>query len=708
MDRVVALDPKARTVTVEAGVTYGRLCPYLHEKGFALHNLASLPHISVAGACATATHGSGVKNGNLATAVSALEFVTADGDVLTLSREKDGDTFLGAVVHLGALGVVTRVTLDVQPTFLMRQDVYENLPLAQLADHFEEIMSSGYSVSLFTDWQKKRINEVWIKRRVDGRDRRPPIRTSTGRGSRPGTSTRSPNSPAENCTEQMGVPGPWYERLPHFRMGFTPSSGKELQSEYFVPRKDAVEAILAVERLRDRVSPHLQISELRTIAADRLWMSPCYERPSLAIHFTWKPEWDAVRELMPVIEKELAPYEARPHWGKLFAMEPRATAISLREAGGFQATCSPSTIRTGSSGMRSWPGPSTADRSPARSDLQDVAPQMITPAGRRSDCRWPGRGADPTGRGRSSLAGRRGDDRRRRPARRRRAGPGSPGGCGTTLRGPGRRWPASSPAVHDGRRLDAGACGLYHAQLAGPGRGIRPSFDLIDGGANVTDSIGPTYWFRTPDGRAFCLPPGTSLVVGRSTETADVAFPDNKFLSRQHCRLVNSGGVCTIESVSRFWASINGREAPSNPATLQVGDTIELFPAGLILIVGLDPGGPSACPGGPHTDIDREFDRIFDAGIATAQEAWIDAIGRGFRDPVAILVWIDESSKQQIDVRVGERQSLAEYIAETYPEAAECLRRGSDPGCPMTIVAEYRGVVKIADRPDPRELEADD
>ena len=245
MDRVVALDPEARTVTVESGMSYGQLCPYLHEKGFALHNLASLPHISIVGACATATHGSGVRNGNLATAVSALELVTANGDVLTLSRAKDGDTFLGAVVNLGALGVVTKVTLDVQPSFMMRQDVYENLPLAQLTDHFENIVSSGYSVSLFTDWQNKRINEVWVKRRIEKGDSSPT--KPDFYGARLATKNLHPIAElsAENCTEQMGVPGPWYERLPHFRMGFTPSSGKELQSEYFVPRKDAVEAILS-------------------------------------------------------------------------------------------------------------------------------------------------------------------------------------------------------------------------------------------------------------------------------------------------------------------------------------------------------------------------------------------------------------------------------------------------------------------------------
>jgi xylitol oxidase len=322
MDRVVELDAKARTVTVEAGMRYGHLCPYLHEKGLALHNLASLPHICIAGAIATATHGSGDKNGNLATAVAGLEIVTAGGEVLRLSREKDKTIFPGAVVNLGALGVVTKVTLDVQPTFEMRQDVYVDLPLAQLKDHFDAIMSAGYSVSLFTDWQHKRVNEVWLKRRIEKgapRDAKPEFY-----GARLAAKDLHPIAElsAINCTEQMGVPGPWYERLPHFRMGFTPSSGKELQSEYFVPRANAVEAILAVERLRDVVSPHLMISELRTIDADELWMSTCYQRASVAIHFTWKQDWESVRKVLPRIEKELASFKARPHWGKLFTVNP--------------------------------------------------------------------------------------------------------------------------------------------------------------------------------------------------------------------------------------------------------------------------------------------------------------------------------------------------------------------------------------------------
>ncbi|GAB3919750.1 D-arabinono-1,4-lactone oxidase [Larkinella terrae] len=322
MKQVLALDTKAKTVTVDANMKYGDLATYLNNKGFALHNLASLPHISIAGACATATHGSGIKNGNLATAVAAMEIVLANGEVRTLSRTKDGEAFRAAVVHLGGLGVVTKITLDIQPTFMMRQYVYENLPLEELKNHFEAIESSAYSVSLFTDWQKKRINEVWLKKRVgpgEKGDAKPEFY-----GAKLATKNLHPIAElsAVNCTEQLGVPGPWYERLPHFRMGFTPSSGKELQSEFFVPYRNAIEAILAVERLRDYISPHLLISEIRTIDADDFWMSPCYKQPSMAIHFTWKPDWPSVRKVLPMIERELAPFKVRPHWGKLFTLAP--------------------------------------------------------------------------------------------------------------------------------------------------------------------------------------------------------------------------------------------------------------------------------------------------------------------------------------------------------------------------------------------------
>jgi xylitol oxidase len=319
---LVAIDRERRTVTVAAGVRYSQLCQELHREGYALHNLASLPHISVAGACATATHGSGDRHGNLATAVAALEMVTAGGEMVVLSRQQHGDHFQGAVVGLGGLGVVTKVTLDIVPAFVMRQDVYQNLPLARLADHFEAIVSSAYSVSLFTDWRKATFNQVWLKR---------PVTEDTAFALEPALFEATPATnhlhpiaalSAVNCTAQMGVHGPWHERLPHFRMAFTPSSGEELQTEYLVPRQHAVAAFRAIDRLREHVAPLLQISEVRTVAADTLWMSPCYQQACVAIHFTWQKDWPAVRKLLPLIEEELAPLHARPHWGKLFTMPP--------------------------------------------------------------------------------------------------------------------------------------------------------------------------------------------------------------------------------------------------------------------------------------------------------------------------------------------------------------------------------------------------
>ena len=333
----MTIDDKARTVTVGAGIRYGKLAPYLDQHGYALHNLASLPHVTVIGACATATHGSGIHNGNLSTAVSALEFVNADGTLATLSREKDGDTFNGAVVALGALGIVTHTTLNLLPTFQMRQVVYENLSLDQLQNNFDTIFGSGYSVSLFTDWQNHRATQVWIKTIVKPGEpaNMPPLFYGATLATRKMHPIASHD--ATPCTEQQGIPGPWYERMPHFRMNFTPSSGAELQTEYFVPREHGYEAILAVEKLRDRITPHLFITELRTIAADDLWMSMAYKRDSLAIHFTWKPGWPAVKEILPLIEKQLAPFDPRPHWAKLFTIPPKQLEAKYEKLSDFKS-----------------------------------------------------------------------------------------------------------------------------------------------------------------------------------------------------------------------------------------------------------------------------------------------------------------------------------------------------------------------------------
>ena len=309
----IRIDGESETVSFSAGLRYGELAPVLKEAGWALRNLASLPHISVAGAVATGTHGSGDGNGTLSRTVAGLELVTATGELRSI-LPADAD-FDGSVVALGALGVVSRITLDIEPTFDVRQDVYEGLSWTNLLDNLDAIMGRAYSVSVFTKWDGEDVGRVWLKSVIG--ERRPP---QTLYGATPALGARHPihDMSTEHTTQQGGVPGPWLDRLPHFRLDHTPSNGNELQSEYIVPRLHARAAVEAIRALSDRITPHLHISELRSMAADSLWLSGAYDTDALAIHFTWKYEPDAVLPLLPVIEEALAPFSARPHWGKLF------------------------------------------------------------------------------------------------------------------------------------------------------------------------------------------------------------------------------------------------------------------------------------------------------------------------------------------------------------------------------------------------------
>ena len=307
----VVVDERTRTARVTGRAAYGEVATQLEATGWALANLASLPHISVAGAVATGTHGSGVGNGSLATAVAALDIVGPDGWLRTVSRG-DAD-FDGSVVALGALGVVTALTLDIEPSYAVRQDLYTGLPWETLAANFDAVTSDAYSVSLFTRWEDDGIYQVWRKSR--GSDA-----PADFFGAPPATSTLHmiDGGSAEAVTEQGGVVGRWLDRLPHFRMQFTPSKGEELQSEYLVPRGRALEAIDALRGLRDRMAPLLQTCELRTVAADDQWLSSAYGQDVVGIHFTWLQEEPAVYAVLPAMEEALLPLGARPHWGKCF------------------------------------------------------------------------------------------------------------------------------------------------------------------------------------------------------------------------------------------------------------------------------------------------------------------------------------------------------------------------------------------------------
>ena len=325
----IEIDSQRATVRVGGGVRYAELAGSLNARGFALANLASLPHISVAGAVATGTHGSGDRNGSLATSVTGIEMVTAEGDLAVIGP----DEISGAVVALGALGVVTSLTLRLVPSFTIRQWVYENLPRENLDAYFDEIFASAYSVSVFTTWRDPSLLDfVWVKHREDDGWTAP----DHWHGARLAEGQRNPvpGMPSARTTQQGGAAGSWHERLPHFRAEFTPSFGDELQTEYLLPRDQAAAAMAALNDLVPRMTPLLLVCEIRTVAADDLWLSPCYGRETAGIHFTWRKDPAAVAALLPAIEDRLAPFGPRPHWGKVFTLSPeriRASYSRLQE-----------------------------------------------------------------------------------------------------------------------------------------------------------------------------------------------------------------------------------------------------------------------------------------------------------------------------------------------------------------------------------------
>ncbi|SHN74484.1 FAD-binding protein [Cryptosporangium aurantiacum] len=323
LPRRIEIDADRRSVTVSAGTRFGELTQVLDPAGWALHNLGSLPHISVGGAVATGTHGSGITNGALAAAVNALEIVVPSGDLKRLERG-DAD-FEGSVVTLGSIGVVTALGLDIQPRYEIEQRVYDRMFLSALRVNLHEVLTSAYSVSVFLTWRRPFAEQVWVKHRTDG-GAWPHGRDWLGATLAPSQRNPVPGQDPGFATQQGGVPGPWNARLPHFRLEFTPSAGDELQTEYLLPIENAVPALDVLTGLADRLGPVLHVSEIRTVAADELWLSEAYRQDSVALHFTWLPDPAAVDPVLRALEAGLAPLGARPHWGKVFAMEPAAVA----------------------------------------------------------------------------------------------------------------------------------------------------------------------------------------------------------------------------------------------------------------------------------------------------------------------------------------------------------------------------------------------
>jgi alditol oxidase len=326
LPKTLEVDSVSSTVRVASGMTYTELAEGLHRAGFALANMASIPDISIAGACETGTHGSGDDQRVLAASVAAVQLVAADGALVELRRDSHRDTFSGSVVALGALGIVTHLTLDIEPTYEMSQQVYLGASLDDIQSQLNDVFSAGYSVSVFTDWHSGEAS-VWVKERVD----QPESTLTLGRRAERSVHPVPSRSP-DLCTEQLGTVGPWHERLAHFRPNAAREAGHELQSEVFLSRDVAHQAITVLREIGRLFAPALLVSEVRTVGADDLWLSPAYGRDSIAFHFTWNDNESTVLGALAAIEERLLPLDPRPHWGKLTTMTADRVIASYERA----------------------------------------------------------------------------------------------------------------------------------------------------------------------------------------------------------------------------------------------------------------------------------------------------------------------------------------------------------------------------------------
>jgi xylitol oxidase len=307
----------------------------LHREGLALHNLASLSQITVAGAIATATHGSGDGNRALSSAVVGLELVAGEGNIRRIERGQQD--FDGMVVSLGAFGIVTRVTLAIEPTFDIRQDAFVDLPWDELLGSFDTISSAAYSFSVFTKWSGRTANRLWLKTRL-GTSAAGKLDVSR-LGLKPGLPYTVPPT-VENplaILNPFGVPGPWSDRLAHTRSHISPPPAEQIQSEYMIPRPQFAKAVAAIRSMAGRVDDLLYASEIRTIAADEFWLSPAYRQDTVAIHFTWKKDADAVDAITRELEAALVPLGAKPHWGKVIHADAATLAPLYPRMADFRA-----------------------------------------------------------------------------------------------------------------------------------------------------------------------------------------------------------------------------------------------------------------------------------------------------------------------------------------------------------------------------------
>lgn len=321
----IEIDSQNAQALISAGMAYADAARYLESNGWAFSNMASLGEVTIAGAISTGTHGSGSNNGVLSTSVVGLEIVLGSGELITIDQS-NSEEFAGFVVSLGALGVFTKIKMRIIPSFSVKQFVYENIGIQVVAENFDTVFNSAYSVSYFSNWAKNSTGQIWMKFLDDSSSDN---LSDNWLGANQAKAKQHPvkiNNP-DPCTDQLGISGKWLYRLPHFKLDSSPASGDEVQTEYLVDRKYVNEYIQDLRAIGDEIAPRVYATEIRTIKSDELWLSGAYQRETVGFHFTWKKS-DTLVDFLPRIEEILGKHHGRPHWAKLFSV--RSDELSAR------------------------------------------------------------------------------------------------------------------------------------------------------------------------------------------------------------------------------------------------------------------------------------------------------------------------------------------------------------------------------------------
>jgi xylitol oxidase len=330
----IEIDSQNAQALIPAGMSYADAARYLESNGWAFSNMASLGEVTIAGAISTGTHGSGSNNGVLSTSVVGLEIVLGSGELITID-ESNSEEFAGFVISLGSLGVFTKIKMKIVPSFSVKQFVYENIGIQAVAENFDTVFNSAYSVSYFSNWAKNSTGQIWMKFLDDSSSDN---LSDNWLGANQAKAKQHPvkiNNP-DPCTDQLGISGKWLYRLPHFKLDSSPASGDEVQTEYLVDRKYVNEYIQDLRTIGDEIAPRVYATEIRTIKSDELWLSGAYQRETVGFHFTWKKS-DTLVDFLPRIEEILGKHDGRPHWAKLFSVKSDELSARYPKYSNFEA-----------------------------------------------------------------------------------------------------------------------------------------------------------------------------------------------------------------------------------------------------------------------------------------------------------------------------------------------------------------------------------